>query len=73
MHVNEDRVDAGAVAIARMLAGAHESTKVDLFHRLRREARLSCTVHSLNLMLQQPALRPLGLQALKSIGLEQAG
>lgn len=73
MYVNEDRVDAGAVTIARILAGADERTKVDLVHRLRREARLSRTVHSLNLMLDQPALRPLGLQALKSIGLERAG
>jgi hypothetical protein len=73
MSVDEDRVDAGAVAIARMLAGADERTKINLVHRLRREARLSRTVHSLNLMLEQPALRPLGLEALKSIGLERAG
>jgi hypothetical protein len=73
MSVDEDRVDAGAVAIARMLVGADERTKINLVHRLRREARLSRTVHSLNLMLEQPALRPLGLEALKSIGLERAG
>jgi hypothetical protein len=73
MSVDEECVDAGAVAIARMLAGADERTKINLVHRLRREARLSRTVHSLNLMLEQPALRPLGLEALKSIGLERAG
>lgn len=73
MTVAEEGVDAGAVAIAQMLASADERTKVDLVHRLRREARLSRTVHNLNLMLKRPALRPLGLQALRSIGLERAG
>jgi hypothetical protein len=42
-------------------------------HRLRHSLKLSRTVRGLNRLLDQPAHRPVGAQALKCLGLERGG
>jgi hypothetical protein len=62
-----------SVSFARMLAETDDAQRVEIVHRLRHSLQLSRTVRGLNHLLEQPAHRPVGRQALKSLGLEQGG
>lgn len=62
-----------AATIARLIIAADERNRAEIVHRLRRQVRLSRTVHELNRMLDQPDQRPLGMAALRCLGLERAG
>lgn len=62
-----------AVNLARMLADTDDAGRVEIVHRLRHSLKLSRTVRGLNRLLDQPAYRPVGTQALKSLGLERGG
>lgn len=59
--------------IAQLIVNTDERNRAEIVHRLRRAARLSRTVHALNLMLDQPESRQLGADALRCLGLERAG
>ncbi len=62
-----------AVSFARMLAETDDDQRVEIVHRLRHSLKLSRTVRGLNRLLDQPAYRPVGAQALKCLGLERGG
>lgn len=62
-----------SVAIAQTLANCDEAQRAELVHELRRTVRLSRTVRGLNRLIEQPAHRPLGEKALRSIGLHLPG
>lgn len=61
-----------AVGAAQLLVSLDEMERVEHFYRLRLERRLSATVRALNGLLVHPDHKELGLQALRSIGLEFA-
>ena len=62
-----------AVDLARMLSETDDAGRVEIIHRLRHSLMLSRSVRGLNQLLDQPAYRPVGAQALKCIGLEHGG
>ena len=62
-----------AVDLARMLSETDDAGRVEIIHRLRHSLKLSRSVRGLNRLLDQPAYRPVGAQALKCLGLERGG
>ncbi|WBT36373.1 hypothetical protein [Hyphomicrobium sp. DMF-1] len=62
-----------SVAVARVIVETSEAERIELLHRLRRSFKLSRTVRGLNRLLDRPAHRPLGREALRRLGLEFAG
>ena len=62
-----------ALSTARNIAAAPEDEIVRTVARLRRSKRLFITVHGLNKLLSVPEHRGLAAQALKRMGLDQAG
>jgi hypothetical protein len=62
-----------AIDLARMLSEADDAGRVEIVHRLRHSLKLSRSVRGLNRLLDQPAHRPVGTQALKCLGLERGG
>lgn len=62
-----------AVDLARMLTETNDTERVEIIHRLRHSLKLSRAVRGLNRLLDQPAYRPVGAQALKCLGLERGG
>lgn len=55
--------------VACAIVAMNEQDRVELFHNLRRNKRLSSTVHSLNRLAAHPDHGRLGLDALASLGL----
>ncbi len=62
-----------ALSTARNIAVAPEDEIVRTITRLRRSKRLFITVHGLNRLLAVPEHRGVAIQALKRMGLDQAG
>lgn len=62
-----------AVAAAQRFLSTDEAHRVALIHQLRQEDELYRTVRALNHLLDFPDYRPLGREALKSVGLEYGG
>lgn len=62
-----------AIDLARMLSETDDAGRVEIVHRLRHSLKLSRSVRGLNRLLDQPAHRLAGAQALKCLGLERGG
>ena len=62
-----------AVAVAQRFLSSDEMHRIALIHQLRQEDELCRTVRAFNHLLDDPNYRPLGREALKSVGLEYGG
>jgi len=65
--------ESESVAAARAIVETTEFETVELMHSLRQSFKLSRTVRGLNRLLERPAYRPLGREALRRLGLEFPG
>ena len=59
--------------VADRIARSSNVEWIGIFEELRRQKRLSTTVHQLNLLLDQPAHRAVAKSALTRMGLAHAG
>lgn len=62
-----------ALSVADRIARSSNVEWISIFEELRRQKRLSTTVHQLNLLLDQPAHRAVAKSALTRMGLAHAG
>lgn len=62
-----------AVAAAQTLVASDETSRTAYIHRLRQADELTRTVRGLNHLLARPEHHPLGLEALRRVGLEYGG
>ncbi len=62
-----------AVAAARTIVSCDEPHRVAYIHHLREIDELARTVRGFNCLLARPEHHPLGLEALRCVGLEYAG
>jgi hypothetical protein len=69
-----DEFDPGrALFVADRIARSSNKEWICIFEELRRQKRLSATVHELNLLLDQPAHHAVAKSALTRMGLAHAG